>query len=139
MKYRLELITDATKLEPMIAEAEEQLFILKNDRDDRVIQSKRGEKAMGRRAKAIQDATTRRDTASAIAGTLPDGPAKDKQLGVVETQKARLFNLNRPVESGSAEEIIDTEIDKEEQEVLIAFRQDVLDKLNARKEELLGN
>ncbi|HRH35420.1 MAG TPA: hypothetical protein PKY12_10180 [Catalimonadaceae bacterium] len=134
----MELITDATKLEPMIAEAEEQLFILKNDRDDRLIQSKRGEKALTRRSQAILDATTKRDTAQAIAATLPDGPQKDKQLGIVETQKARLFNLNRPVESGSAEDLIETEIEKEEQEARIAFYQDVLDNLNARKTEILA-
>lgn len=138
MKYKLELITDATKLEPMIAEAEEQLFILKNDRDDRLIQSKRGEKALTRRSQAILDATTKRDTAQAIAATLTDGPQKDKQLGIVETQKARLFNLNRPVESGSAEDLIETEIEKEEQEARIAFYQDVLDNLNARKTEILA-
>lgn len=136
MKYKLELITDPVKLEPMIAEAEDQVFILKNDQDDRVIQSKKGEKSLDRHAKAILDAQTKRDTASSLAATLPDGPIKDRQLGIVETQKARLFNLNLPVEANSADDVINVEIEREEREVLIAFRQDVLDNMNARKAQL---
>jgi hypothetical protein len=46
MKYKLELITDLPEVEAMIANVEDDLFVLKNDRDDRVIQSKRGEKSL---------------------------------------------------------------------------------------------
>ena len=138
MKYKLELITDPVKLEPMIAEALEQLFILKNDRDDRLIQSKKGEKSLGKHSKAIQEAQVKMDAANSLAATLPDGPLKNKQLGIVETQKARLFNLNLPAEVNSEDDVVRVEIDKEEQEVLILFRQDVLDNLNARKTELVG-
>lgn len=138
MTYKLELITDATELEPLISDAEEQLLILKNEREDKVIQSIRGGKAQDRRNKAIADATARRDSAQILATSLPPGPQKDKQLGIVETQKARLYNLNLPVETNSRQDLVNLEIDKQEHEVLINFRQDVLDKLNARKAELLG-
>ena len=138
MKYKLELITDVNAIDKLIAAREELLFILKNDRDDRVIQSIKGEKALGRHTKAIHEAQAKRDSAISIAASLPDGPSKAKQLGIVETQKARLYNLNLPVEASSEEEVVDVEIDKGEREVLIAFHQDVLDKMNERKTQIVG-
>lgn len=136
MKYKLELITDLPEVEAMIANVEDDLFVLKNDRDDRVIQSKRGEKSLDWHAKAVLDAQSKLDAATSISASLPAGPLKDKQLGIIETQKARLFNLNLPSEVASVGEVVNVEIEKEKQEVLITFFQDVLDALNVRKTEL---
>lgn len=136
MKYKLELITDLPEVDAMIANVEDDLFVLKNDRDDRVIQSKRGEKSLDRQAKAVLDAQSKLDAATSISASLPAGPLKDKQLGIIETQKARLFNLNLPSEVASVGEVVNVEIEKEKQEVLITFFQDVLDALNVRKTEL---
>jgi len=136
MKYKLELINDLPEVEAMIANVEDDLFVLKNDRDDRVIQSKRGEKSLDRHAKAVLDAQSKLDAATSISASLPAGPLKDKQLGIIETQKARLFNLNLPSEVASVGEVVNVEIEKEKQEVLITFFQDVLDALNVRKTEL---
>ena len=77
MQIKLHLITDATKLVPMIANAEEQLLILNTERNGEVIDSLKGGRALDRKTKAIQDATSRRDTASILAASLPDGELKD--------------------------------------------------------------
>jgi hypothetical protein len=82
------------------------------------------------------DAQSKLDAATSISASLPAGPLKDKQLGIIETQKARLFNLNLPSEVASVGEVVNVEIEKEKQEVLITFFQDVLDALNVRKTEL---
>ena len=138
MKYKLELITEAPKLEPLITETEDKIFILTNDRDDRVIQSNRGQKALDRRSKAVIGAEAKRNTAVSIADGLPDGDLKNKQLGIVQTQNAILFNLNLPVVANSSEDIVDIELDKGERDALIVYWQDVVANLNARKADLLG-
>ena len=138
MKYKLELITEAPKLEPLIAETEDKIFILTNDRDDRTIQSNRGQKALGRRSKAIASAEAKRDTAVPIAAGLPDGDLKNKQLSVVQTQNAILFKLNLPAAANASEDVVDVELDKGERDALIVYWEDVLTNLNARKKQLLG-
>ena len=82
------------------------------------------------------DAQTKRDTASALAANLPDGALKNKQLGIVETQKARLFNLNLPAEAKTPDESADIEIEKGEFDVLVAYYEGVLSDLNERKTQL---
>ena len=136
MNSKILLITDLVKLAGLIAKTNDKLFELKNDRDDLVIQSKRSEKSVDRQSKAVLDAQTKKDTAISLAAGLPDGPLKNKQLGIVETQKARLFNLNLPAEAKTADESAEIDIEKAEFDVLIAYYEGVLSDLNERKTQL---
>jgi hypothetical protein len=136
MNSKILLITDLVKLAGLIAKTNDKFFELKNDRDDLVIQSRRSEKSVDRQSKAVLDAQTKRDTASALAATLPDGPLKDRQLGIVETQKARLFNLNLPAETKTPDEVAEIDIEKGEFDVLVTYYEGVLSDLNTRQDQL---
>jgi hypothetical protein len=57
-------------------------------------------------------------------------------LGIVETQKARLFNLNLPAEAKTADESAEIDIEKAEFDVLITYYEGVLSDLNERKTQL---
>lgn len=136
--YKLENITDPALLQPIITELEDKLQILKNEFEDWDIQSKKNAKADLRQAKSIQDAEAKRDAALATAANLPEGPQKARQLGIAETQKARLFNLNLPDEAKPGQAVVENEIEKGETGVLISYYEAVLVEVNARKAQLTG-
>jgi hypothetical protein len=136
--YKLEVITEAALLEPIITEVEDKLQILKNENEDWDIQSKKNVKADLRQARAIREAEAKRDAALATAANLPEGPQKARQLGIAETQKARLFNLNLPDEQKPGQLVVENEIEKGESGILIAYYEGVLSAVNARKAELSG-
>jgi hypothetical protein len=136
MNSKILLITDLVKLAGLITKTNDKLFELKNDRDDLVIQSRKSEKSVDGKTKAILDAQSKRDTAIGLAAGLPDGPLKNRQLGIVETRKARLFNLNLPAESKTPEEAADIDIEKGEFEMLVTYYEGVLSDLIARQTQL---
>ena len=101
-----------------------------------MIQSRKSEKSVDSNAKALLDAQTKRDTASNLPASQPDGPLKNKQLGIVKRQKARLFNLNLPAESKTPEEAADIDIEKGEFDMLVTYYEGVLSDLIERKAQL---
>jgi len=124
----------------MITGTEDKLFVLKNGRDDRTIEGNRVEKVVANKAKAISDATAKRDEALSQAQNMAEGRDKQKKLGIAETQSARLFNLNIPAANpATPQDVSEVAIEEGELDVLITYYQDVLDNLNLRKGELGGN
>jgi hypothetical protein len=71
-------------------------------------------------------------------GLLVSNALKTKQLGAIETLKARLFNLNLPVTTDDSTDAVDSAVDAGELEVLITYYQDVLAEFNVRKVQLEG-
>lgn len=136
MKYKLELVTAASQLMPIIQKAEDRLFELRNERDDDTISVKRGLKATTRRAKLIEETNAKLAQAQADYNSRPDGVEKDKAFAEMRTQEARLLKLNIPVESSPIDDIVQQEFEKEQLELAISGAEDFVTALNARKTEL---
>ena len=139
MKYKIQLITDLVKLASMIKKTEDKLFRLNNEQGGEIIDGQDEERAAARKAETITVTQSRLDTAISTAAALPDdSPLKPRQLGAIETLKARLYNLNLPVTTDDSTDAVDSAVDAGELEVLITYYQDVLAELNVRKVQLEG-
>lgn len=139
MLYKIQLITDLVKLTSMINKTESKLFRLNIEHGGEIIDGEDEEKAATRKAENIALTQSRLNTAIATAAALPDdSPLKPKELGTIETLKARLYNLNLPVTTDDSTDAVDSAIDAGELQTLIVYYQGVLAELNARKVQLEG-
>jgi hypothetical protein len=137
MSYKLELITDPAVIAGLITKTEDKLFELNTDRNVEITDEKNELKAVNKKVESIALAEARRDAAIAAAANLPaDSPLRAKQLGIVETQKARLFNLTLPGGSNGPTQVVDSAIEAGELNAVIAFYEGVLQDLNTRKTEI---
>lgn len=136
MKYKLEMVTAASQLEPIIEMAEDKLFELQNQQDDATIFVKRSVKVQERRAKRIANVNSQLASAQAKYNSLEPGNAKDKAFADMKVVEARLLQLNVPGETDPVDEIIGQELTKELMNASITAYQEFLNALNARKAEL---
>ena len=138
MKYNLEKATTVVQLEPIIERAQDDLLILKNERDDATISGKRAQRSADRKAKLLTDAESKRAKAQADHDSRPAGVEKDKAFAELRTQEARLLKLNLPEEADPVDEIIYSAFEKAQLELRIAGNEDFLTFLDNRKTELGG-